>query len=181
MLSKQDGIVLSAYTGILMCDFGDLMQYAEKLMDEPILNHEFGNHGFMYRLKQAASDDFHKLFHDKDIDLTLKQAQDTYGYLNQVSVVAEECCELAKECNKYVRYPNHEVASTHLRENILEELADVKICLRHLEMMFDFTPDEIELNINLKVGRLQRWLDADDTTMFQTTVDRRLTDESENL
>ena len=103
----------------------------------------------------------------------LKRAQDTYGYKNQMSVVAEECCELGKECNKYVRYPNHEVAERELRDKILTEVADMIICLNHLYMMFDINPEECEKHVEVKLDRLERWLDSS-SDMYQTTIDREV-------
>lgn len=110
--------------------------------------------------------DTHKMYK------VLQKAQDTYGYSNQMSVVAEECCELAKECNKYVRYPSHEVASENLRAKILEESADMVICLHHLYMMFKIQPEEQEEVIWRKLNRLSRWLETPD--FYNTTIDREL-------
>lgn len=104
---------------------------------------------------------------------TLQKAQDTYGYKNQMSVVAEECCELAKECNKYVRYPDHDTASHHIRDKILEETADMVICLHHLYMMFDITEEEQNSVINKKLDRLERWLNSSDD-MYETVLDREV-------
>lgn len=111
--------------------------------------------------------DVHKMYN------ILNQAQETYGYANQMSVVAEECCELAKECNKYARYPNHTVASQELREKILEESADMVICLHHIYMMFNIQPEEQERVINSKLDRLKRWLD-ESPDFYNTTVNREL-------
>lgn len=111
--------------------------------------------------------DFHKMYS------ILQKAQDTYGYSNQMSVVAEECCELAKECNKYVRYPDHTTASDKLRAKILEETADMVICLNHLYMMFGITPLEQEAVIWAKLERLERWINTT-PSFYNTTIDREV-------
>ena len=103
----------------------------------------------------------------------LKRAQETYGYSNQVSVAAEECCELAMACNKYIRYPDHETACEKIREKIIEEVGDVGICLEHLYMIFQITPEEVAKAKAAKLERLERWLNAS-SSMYQTTIDREV-------
>lgn len=39
-MTKREKIVVSAYTQILMCDFGDLHEYIEELMGRPVWTHE---------------------------------------------------------------------------------------------------------------------------------------------
>lgn len=111
--------------------------------------------------------DFHKMYK------LLQRAQDTYGYPNQVSIAAEELCELAVICNKYVRYPDHDTAKKALKEKLLEESADVVIMLHHLYMIFGIQPEEQDAWIKAKLERLERWLDTD-STLQQTTLDREV-------
>ena len=40
-MTKHEAIVVSAYTGFLMCDFGDVHEYIEKKLGRPIWTHEF--------------------------------------------------------------------------------------------------------------------------------------------
>jgi NTP pyrophosphatase (non-canonical NTP hydrolase) len=101
----------------------------------------------------------------------LARAQNTYGYANQVSVAAEECCELAAVCNKYVRYPDHDSACVDLRQKLVNETADVVVILNHLYMIFNITPEEQEKAIDAKLARLVRWMDKS-PDLFQSTIDR---------
>ena len=103
----------------------------------------------------------------------LKRAQDTYGFANQLTVATEELCELAAVLSKYPRYPNHELASEKIREKVIEEMADVIICLEHIYMIFKVQDAEIDGAIESKIERLTRWLNASDS-QYQTTVDREL-------
>lgn len=103
----------------------------------------------------------------------LKKAQDTYGYANQITVAIEELCELASVLAKYPRYDNHIKAAEKLRENVIDELADVTVVCKHVEMIFDINQEELENRIALKLQRLKRWLDTD-KTMEVTTVDREV-------
>ena len=102
----------------------------------------------------------------------LKKAQDTYGITNQLSVVMEECCELATVLAKYIRYPDHEsFCIDHRDKDLLGEIADVYICLHHLIMMFNVTTVELDGMVDAKLARLKRWLDAS-PDMLQTVIDR---------
>ena len=60
-MTKQEKIVVSAYTGVLMCTFNDLHEYAEKKLGRPIWTHEFASEAVTEELKEAAKDDFLKL------------------------------------------------------------------------------------------------------------------------
>ena len=107
----------------------------------------------------------------KQIDL-LRKAQDTYGVTNQISVVVEECCELATVLTKYIRYPDYEsFCKDHRDTKLMSEIADVYICLHHIFMMFNVTQVELDTMVDAKLARLKRWLDAS-PDMIQTTVDR---------
>ena len=65
------------------------------------------------------------------------------------SVVAmEECAELAKEISKQIR-------GSGARTNLLEEMADVTICLKQLQLMYNIPDDDLQLVINQKLARLE--------------------------
>jgi NTP pyrophosphatase (non-canonical NTP hydrolase) len=103
----------------------------------------------------------------------LTRAQDIYGYANQVTVATEELCELAQVLCKYPRYPDHQTASGAIRPKVVEEIADVIICLQHLYLIFNIESDELDRVMDAKLERLQRWLDASDD-FYQSTIDREV-------
>ena len=39
-MTKQEAAIVTAYTGMLIGDFGDAHEYMEKIMDRPIFTHE---------------------------------------------------------------------------------------------------------------------------------------------
>lgn len=109
-----------------------------------------------------------------EIQKLLKKAQDTYGYSNQISVSAEELCELAAVLNKYIRFPSHAQAMTDpLRNKVIEEFADVAICMEHIQMIFEITPEEKKQAMDRKLIRLDRWLNNSDS-IYETVLDREV-------
>ena len=103
----------------------------------------------------------------------LKRAQDAYGYANQITVATEELCELACVLARYPRYHSHEAACADLRDRVVDELADVTVVSKHIEMIFDITPKELYDRVQLKLARLERWLDTD-SSMETTVKDREV-------
>lgn len=109
---------------------------------------------------------------ENEIHRLLETAQATYGYANQVVVAIEELCELGAVLSKYPRYDFHDDALKALRDKVLEETADVIIMLRHIQMIFNIQPTEIEDMMDKKLNRLKRWLENDDKSFQHTTEDR---------
>ena len=70
------------------------------------------------------------------------------GITLQSVVCMEECAELAKEISKQIRGSG---ARTHL----LEEMADVTICLKQLQLIYNIPDDDLNLVINQKLARLE--------------------------
>lgn len=63
-LTKEQGIVLSGYTGLMMCRFSDFHEDVEKRLGRPVFTHEFGNKLFADHLKELYRSDFMSLFED---------------------------------------------------------------------------------------------------------------------
>lgn len=52
-LTKEQALLLSAYTGVLLCDkFSDLHKYIEKIIGRPVLTHEMAEADFMGKLQE---------------------------------------------------------------------------------------------------------------------------------
>lgn len=62
-LTKEQAAVIGAFTGIAAGPFGDIHEYAERVLGRPILTHEFASHDLWDRLKDAARADFLSLCH----------------------------------------------------------------------------------------------------------------------
>ena len=66
-MTKQEKLIVSAYTGILMTDFSDLHEFAEKKLGRPIWTHEFAEESVMNALKDAVRIDFLKLCKEENV------------------------------------------------------------------------------------------------------------------
>ena len=60
-MTKQEKVIVSAYTGVLMCDFADLHEHIEKIMGRPVWAHELADHDVMQEIKAKSKDDFMNL------------------------------------------------------------------------------------------------------------------------
>lgn len=79
---------------------------------------------------------------------------DEYGSDKQQDIAIEECSELIKAICKYKRTLDHV-------EDIVDEIADVKIMLAQLEIIFDCSgavEDRVEYKINRQMERIEKEL-----------------------
>lgn len=57
-LTKEQAVVISAFTGVLACDFGDMHEYIEKKLGRPVFTHEMASEKVMKEIKAATKQDF---------------------------------------------------------------------------------------------------------------------------
>ena len=77
-----------------------------------------------------------------------------YGSDKQQDIAIEECSELIKAICKYKRTLDHV-------EDIVDEIADVKVMLAQLEIIFDCSgavEDRVEYKINRQMERIEKEL-----------------------
>lgn len=74
---------------------------------------------------------------------------DRYGEGHQLNIAIEEMSELTKEICKYFRDP---VKVKHY-DAIMEELADVLIMCRQIQMIFGIPTDELKFEMDFKLNR----------------------------
>ena len=74
---------------------------------------------------------------------------DRYGEDHQLNIAIEEMSELTKEICKYFRDP---VKVKHY-DQIKEELADVLIMCRQIQMIFGIPTDELKFEMDFKINR----------------------------
>ena len=76
------------------------------------------------------------------------------GITSQCIVAMEECSELQKAISKALRYEQGDrFVADNQRENLIEEIADVLICIDQLKFMFSVEQSEIEEMKELKEKR----------------------------
>lgn len=61
MMTKREKIVVSAYTGVLMCNFDDLHKYIEELFGRPVWTHEIANEKVQAEIKEKSKVEFLKI------------------------------------------------------------------------------------------------------------------------
>lgn len=57
-MTKQERIIVSAYTGILMCDIEDVQKYISEKLGYPVWTHELGNKKMWKKIKEVTKEDF---------------------------------------------------------------------------------------------------------------------------
>lgn len=57
-MTKQERIIVSAYTGVLMCDFADVHKYIEEKLGRPVWTHEMAFETVQKEIHDKARDDF---------------------------------------------------------------------------------------------------------------------------
>ena len=57
-MTKQERLIVSAYTGVLMCDMSDLQEYIEKVLNRPVWTHELGDKNVLAEIKEKVRPDF---------------------------------------------------------------------------------------------------------------------------
>lgn len=60
-MTLQEKIIVSAYTGYIMCDFDLVHKYIEKKMGHPVWTHEMGSDKFWADLREIVKPDFRAL------------------------------------------------------------------------------------------------------------------------
>lgn len=60
-MTLHEKVVVTAYTGVIMYDLGELSKYASEKLGFPVFTHEFGSKAIMDKLHEASKDDFLEL------------------------------------------------------------------------------------------------------------------------
>ena len=72
-MTTAEKIVVSAYTGYLMCDFDLMHQYVEKVMGRPVYTHEMASDLFNDELREKVKPDFLKICNGEEVHLHLRR------------------------------------------------------------------------------------------------------------
>lgn len=86
-----------------------------------------------------------------------KKIIDHYGTNEQMIVWMEECSELVQAVSKVHRTGINYVTKDHL----VEEIADVLICIEQMKEIYDITDDNINQKIYYKAQRQKERMEQD--------------------
>ena len=81
----------------------------------------------------------------------LIKALKKYGIDKQLLICEEEAAELIQAITKMQRYPD----DLNRRDNLIEEMADVLICLEYLKLIYKIDDAEVDKQMNGKVKRIK--------------------------
>lgn len=115
--------------------------------------------------KMALNDSkrFHFLMHEIDARIN-NETMDRYGIKMQSLVAMEELAELQKAISKLVRNSEEKTKSLEfrgLRHNLIEEMADVIICMDQLKEYYNINHAEIQSTIASKQARQAKRLEEE--------------------
>lgn len=65
-MTYHEKIIVSAYTGYLMCDYADMHEYIEKKLGRPVWTHEMADRDVREAIRNAVYPDFIVLCGHKD-------------------------------------------------------------------------------------------------------------------
>lgn len=57
-MTLEERVVVSAYTGVLMCDFHYVHEYIEKKLGRPVWTHELADKKILEEIQQRTKPDF---------------------------------------------------------------------------------------------------------------------------
>lgn len=64
-MTKREGAVISAYTGVFVCkEFGDIHAYIEEIMGRPVWTHEIP--GLQEEIKQRSEKEFKEIIENQE-------------------------------------------------------------------------------------------------------------------
>ena len=90
---------------------------------------------------------------NKDI---IERSIKEYGRITQSVICMEECSELIQAVSKQIR-------GIGSKENLVEEMADVTICIEMLKDIYDIDDTEIGQQIQYKQDRMEQRMDRKST------------------
>ena len=65
-MTYRERVIVSAYTGYLMCDFPDVHHYIEQKMGRPVWTHEMADKSVQEEIRKVVRQDFLALCGHKD-------------------------------------------------------------------------------------------------------------------
>lgn len=57
-MTRKEAAIVSAYTGILICEFSDFHEYIEKILNRPVFRYELADKEICVEIKEKSRKDF---------------------------------------------------------------------------------------------------------------------------
>ena len=70
-MTLEEKLIVSAYTGYLMCDMSEVHKYIEKLLGRPVWSHELANPDIQAKIQEKSREAFLKLCNSENNDKTI--------------------------------------------------------------------------------------------------------------
>lgn len=67
-MTKREGAILSAYTGILLGEFSAMHKYVEEILGRPVWTHEMASEKVVNEIKEKSKEDFIKVIENQTDD-----------------------------------------------------------------------------------------------------------------
>lgn len=64
-MSNEERVIVSAYTGVLMCNFADVHKYIEQKLGRPVFSHEMAFETVQFEIREKTRADFLALCGDR--------------------------------------------------------------------------------------------------------------------
>lgn len=96
-MTDKERIIVSAYTGVLMCEFSKLHEYIEKILGRPVFTHEMANENVWKEIKEKFKEDFMKLCSENNTDI--KTNFDRIKAMSVEELVEEITLNIPDECD----------------------------------------------------------------------------------
>ena len=92
-MTKQEAIVVSAYTGYCMCDFNEMHKYIEEKLGRPVFTHEFALDLVQNEIHEKVKPDFLKICEEanKEDETKLKTKQSEWIRIDKHTVQCPQC------------------------------------------------------------------------------------------
>jgi len=65
-MTKREGAIVGAYTGVLAGKFEDMHEYIEEILGRPVFTHELSSNDVTKQIKAASKQDFINLLDVKE-------------------------------------------------------------------------------------------------------------------
>ena len=90
-MTKQEKIIVSAYTGVLMCDFDDVHEYIQKKLGRTVWTHELANEKVWDEIKEKTKEEFLEICKREEPEIKKGKWIGKEKYMNSPEYFSWQC------------------------------------------------------------------------------------------